>query len=56
MGFQPVIGHIYYLYERAEEKWVLSMVAPENWGKKIPFQKFVSKVKLLADHTWEILE
>jgi hypothetical protein len=56
INFEPVIGHIYYLYRRKNGKQVLSMVAPENWGKSIPFEAFEAKVKLLADHTWEVLE
>ncbi len=53
--FEPVIGHTYYLYRRKNGQQVLSMVAPENWGKTLPFEAFEAKVKLLADHTWEVL-
>jgi hypothetical protein len=35
---------------------VLSMLSPADWGKKIPFEKFVASVKLLGDRTWEVLE
>ncbi|MCB9338854.1 MAG: DUF2452 domain-containing protein [Lewinellaceae bacterium] len=54
MNFKPLIGHIYHLYTRADGTEFLSMVGPEEWGrnKSISFQ---STVKLLADHTWEIL-
>lgn len=55
IGFQPFVGHTYYLYRRKTGKFILSMVAPEEWGKTIPFEAFVAEVKLLADHTWEIL-
>jgi hypothetical protein len=57
VSFEPKISHTYYLYERAEEQWVMSLVAPTEWGRRgMPFDKFVAKVRLLADHTWEILE
>ena len=56
MGFDPLIGHIYYLYERKNGKKVLSMVSKESWGATIPFAAYIAKVKLLADHTWDILE
>lgn len=56
MSFEPLVGHIYYLYERKEGTDLLSMVAPEEWGRSQPFKKFLAKVKLLADHTWEVLE
>jgi hypothetical protein len=55
MNFKPLIGHVYHLYSRADGSEFLSMVAPAEWGRsaKIEFQ---ASVKLLADHTWEILK
>lgn len=55
MGFEPLIGHEYFLYQRKDESYVLSMVAPDQWGKSMPFEQFEAKVKLLSDHTWDIL-
>ena len=55
MNFEPLIGRIYYLYRRENNKSVLSMVAPQEWGKKAPYT-FVAEVKMLADHTWEVLK
>lgn len=56
MNFEPIIGRTYHLYYRKNtEQPVLSMVAPAEWGKKCPYT-FAATVKLLADHTWEILE
>ncbi|MEN0045558.1 MAG: DUF2452 domain-containing protein [Bacteroidota bacterium] len=54
MNFKPLIGKTYHLYQRKNGKDVLSMVAPNEWGRSQPYT-FVSSVKLLADHTWEIL-
>lgn len=54
-GFKPLISKTYHLYEKKEDKWILSMISPKEWGKSCPYN-FVSTVKLLADHTWEILE
>lgn len=56
MGFEPLISHVYYLYERNNGTWVLSMVAPQEWGRSKPFSHFVSAVRLLADHTWELID
>ncbi len=57
MGFKPLIGQTYHLYQRANETAVLSVVGPEEWGPRgCPFNSFLSTVNLLADHTWEILE
>ena len=54
MSFQPIIGETYYLYEKKDGKQTLSLVSPEEWGNTIPFKKYLAKVKLLADHTWEV--
>jgi hypothetical protein len=54
MSFEPVINHHYYLYERKDGSDLLSMVSPEEWGRKIPFNRFLAKVFLLADHTWKV--
>lgn len=56
IGFEPLIGHTYYLYERKDGTDLLSMVSPDEWGRSRPFRKFLAKVKLLSDHTWEVEE
>ncbi|BDS12276.1 DUF2452 domain-containing protein [Aureispira anguillae] len=57
MGFKPLIGKTYHLYQRADETAVLSVVGPNEWGRKgCPFNSFLATIALLADHTWEILE
>ncbi len=56
MNFEPVIGHIYYLYEKEKGESILSMISPVEWGKKNPFKKCMATIKLLGDHTWEIIE
>lgn len=56
LSFTPVIGQVYYLYEKKDNTHFLSMVSPKEWGTSGPFKKAVATVKLLADHTWmEIL-
>lgn len=55
MSFEPLINHHYFLYEKEDGSDFLSMVAPEEWGKKKRYSKFVAEIKLLADHTWEIV-
>jgi len=55
-GIQPIIGRFYYLYKRKSNKeWLISMVSPDEWGKSMPYH-FIASVKLLHDHTWEVLE
>ena len=52
LSFKPNIGQLYYLYEKADDSFQLSLVSPKEWGPNGPFKKFVAGVRLLADHTW----
>ncbi|HMW66670.1 MAG TPA: DUF2452 domain-containing protein [Chitinophagaceae bacterium] len=55
LSFKPNIGQTYYLYEKNDGNFMLSLVAPKEWGANGPFKKFISAVQLLADHTWKEL-
>lgn len=55
ISFEPLINHRYFLYQKADGTDFMSMIAPEEWGRKKDWAAFVAEVKLLADHTWEIL-
>ena len=54
--FEPLISHTYHLYENEENHFLLMMIGPGEWGKKGCPLKFISSVKLLADHTWEVVK
>lgn len=54
-GFKPIPGNTYFLYEKQDGSWVISMVGPLEWGKNKPFD-YLATVELLADRTWKILE
>lgn len=55
LSFKPNIGQVYYLYEKKDGSFMLSLVAPKEWGANGPFKKFIAGVQLLADHTWKEL-
>jgi len=55
LSLKPNIGQTYYLYEKNDGNFMLSLVSPKEWGKNGPFKKFISAVQLLADHTWKEL-
>lgn len=55
LSFKPNIGQVYYLYEKQDDSFMLSLVSPKEWGQHGPFKKFVAAVQLLADHTWKEL-
>jgi len=52
LSLSPVIGQVYYLYQKKDNSHILSLISPKEWGGPGPFKKFVAAVKLLADHTW----
>lgn len=53
--FKPVIGQYYFLYKSSKSDFTLSMIGPDEWGKKgMPYDEFLNKVRLRGDHTWEI--
>jgi hypothetical protein len=53
LNFSPVIGQTYFMYEKADDTHLLSLVSPREWGGGSgPYKRFVAAVKLLADHTW----
>ncbi len=56
LRFEPVIGHTYYFYHK-DNRDILSLVAPQEWGRSNRHLfTYIAKVRLLADHTWDILE
>jgi cellobiose-specific phosphotransferase system component IIA len=55
IAFEPLINHRYFLYQKADGTDFMSMIAPEEWGRKRDWAAFIAEVKLLADHTWDIL-
>ncbi|WP_066757691.1 DUF2452 domain-containing protein [Crocinitomix algicola] len=55
--FEPIINHIYYLYEDQSMQQLLSIIGPSEWGRsKKNEYKYIATVRLLADHTWDILD
>ena len=56
MRFEPLINHTYHLYKKENGIHLLSMIAPDQWGRSGDQLTFIATVKLLADHTWDIIE
>jgi hypothetical protein len=56
MRFDPLINHIYYLYYSEKKGFIMSMVAPGQWGRSGLELQFRATIRLLADHTWDVLE
>ena len=48
IGFEPVIGHIYHLYERSNGERFLSLIEPDT-----TFWKHVGSYRLTAQYSWE---
>lgn len=56
MNFEPLAGETYFLYARENGRFVLSLIGNDEWGKSLPYAHYVAAVKLLSDHTWEVIE
>ncbi len=56
MRFEPLINHVYHLYKKENSTYLLSLIAPNQWGRSKNTFTFIATVRLLADHTWDILE
>lgn len=54
--FEPLIGHTYYLYRKANGRYVLSMIGPGEWGRSQKYPDYIATASLLADHTWNVLD
>jgi hypothetical protein len=53
LSFVPVIGKIYFLYEKKDSTHTLSLISPKEYGSSAgPYKSYLAPVKLLADHTW----
>ena len=47
MGFEPIISETYYLYEKEDGSDLMSLVAPEEWGRSFKYSRYLAKVKLI---------
>ena len=56
MRFEPLINHIYHLYRKEEGNFLLSLIAPNQWGRSKHTYEWIATVRLLADHTWDVLD
>ena len=54
--FEPFINHTYHLYKKQNGTFLLSLIGPKQWGRSGAELQFMATVKLLADHTWDILD
>ena len=54
MGFEPIINETYYMYEKDTGTDLLSLVAPNEWGRSFKYSRFLAICLLLADHTWDV--
>jgi Protein of unknown function (DUF2452) len=54
MGFEPIINETYFMYEKEDGSDLLSLVAPNEWGRAFKYSRYLAKCLLLADHTWDV--
>ena len=54
--FEPLINHTYHLYRKEDSTSLLSLIAPDQWGRSKKTFSYIATVRLLADHTWDVIE
>lgn len=56
-SFKPQINQTYYLYSSGMESppYVLSLIGPNEWGRSKSYPQFIASVRLMGDHTWEVI-
>lgn len=54
ISFEPIIGKTYHLYGKGDG-YVLSMIGENEWHKQVPYDEFISSVRMMADHTWQVV-
>ncbi len=54
MGFQPIIGKEYYLYERENKTTFLSLISPQEWSRKDIV--FKGRFKLDSHDVWKQMD
>jgi hypothetical protein len=52
--FTPVVNQVYHLYEK-DDHFLLSLIGPDEWGSSRNSRKYVASVKLLGDHSWDVI-
>ncbi|GAB4381046.1 MAG: hypothetical protein Kow0075_12650 [Salibacteraceae bacterium] len=56
LKFSPVIGHVYFLYQDDAGNFKLLMIHPDEWDSDAKNLRYIASVKLLGDHTWQIID
>ncbi|MFB1021632.1 MAG: DUF2452 domain-containing protein [Vicingaceae bacterium] len=54
MGFKPITGHTYHLYEKEDGEKVLSMIGPDEWARGCKYAHYSATARLMGDNNWDI--
>jgi hypothetical protein len=54
MRFTPIVNQVYHLYEK-DDHFLLSLIGPDEWGRSKNSRKYIASVKLLGDHSWDVI-
>ena len=55
-SFQPIVGHIYHLYEKKDKNLWLSLISPQEWGSVQQEKAYVASFKLDNIGKWQKCE
>lgn len=54
LAFEPITGQIYHLYKKTNN-YTLLLIGPDEWSRMPKTLEYYGTVKMLGDHTWDIL-
>ena len=55
LGYEPIQGKEYYLYEKEDGRDIVSMISPEEWGdRRYRYARYIAKIVLGYDNTWNV--
>ncbi|EDO25541.1 predicted protein [Nematostella vectensis] len=56
MQLKQIYDQMQLLSDQEDRAFLLSLIAPDQWGRSKKSFEFVATVRLLADHTWDIIQ
>jgi hypothetical protein len=54
MRFTPIVNQVYHLYAK-DDHYIMSLIGPDEWGRSANSRTYVASVKLLGDHSWDVI-
>ncbi len=54
-SFQKKAGQVYHLYKKKNDSLVFSLLSPQDWGERLPYD-FIGSFRLESDMSWTAID